>query len=1180
MESVEEVYAAFTQAVLQIAQVHKNPSEFIASLQQTFEIPATAKADFLAGVAEVLSESGYFALALALWTSALEDYLEKGNDKTAETACLSNIGVAYIKLGDPSTALGYCENALGLYRETRDISGESGCYTNIGNCYRMLGKFRKAIQNHEKSLKIKKKIGDKNGESSCYLNLGNAWMEMGRIDKALEYYQKSLLIAKQLKIKFVEAYCHASIGIVYRRMRRPEKTILELEEAIGLSKEIGDRATEALCYQTLGNAYADLGVFTNTVRYYEKSLEICIETGNSQAQSQCYVGLGEAYYRLGNAERAIEYCDSALKISAKIKDKATESQCYLRLGNTYALLGHYIKAIEFHHKCFNLIDKNLERGQKSDCYESLAGDHFGMGDFRQAIKLYRTALRLRTQSGDIVGQAKCCTGLAATFTMLGDSNEAVAYHTRALSIVRDANTEDEKSACHMNLGLTYLDLGYPRQAIECYEKALEVCKQTKNKDTELAGYVNLGSAYHILGDHAKATEYLLHSMEMSVATGNKHAESNTLMSLGIIYEAIGNYKDAIQCHEKALQIAEKMGDKYAMASCYGNLGNAYFGLAAFTQAIEYQNKFLAIVTEIGNQGGQSRANTNLGNAYLRLGKPAKSMEYHRKALALAKTIGDMLSESRSYLNIANVYFLLGNIVKAIEYNNKAMMMSKRTGNINLERSANYNLGLIFHRGKADLNLAFDYYKQAIILSEMVSGRILEEQQKIGFYAELSDTYQAIISISVKLGRIHEAFSYVEMSKSRALIDLLAATKIKPRIELTGELELLLRSEETLLGKLQKIQRYRPGQGKLSTEDPKEIEVILQELNEIYSKLQAIDPDYVSVRRGTPLSALEALDMLSSQKKGMTLLEYFVCKDATFVFILSSRQKTIYVKTIPVSEKELVRDVGRCRAEISRCTGQWVCGDGYRALSQHLVEPVAEHLTGTDLLYIVPHGPIHYIPVHALELKGDPMIVHHPVVYSPSTSLIRLCQKKGSGKTQSCASFGIVFEEEARSVAHLFGTEPYNGPKATKEMVNEICLDKDVIHFSCHGHFKEGDPLSSGLQLFNGTLTVREIFNMEFDPELVTLSACETGLSERSRGDELIGLTRAFMYAGSPSIVTSLWSVDAEATQEFMVQFYRQLIDGSTDKATALQEAQRRMMEKQHWSHPYFWAPFILVGDWQ
>ena len=263
------------------------------------------------------------------------------------------------------------------------------------------------------------------------------------------------------------------------------------------------------------------------------------------------------------------------------------------------------------------------------------------------------------------------------------------------------------------------------------------------------------------------------------------------------------------------------------------------------------------------------------------------------------------------------------------------------------------------------------------------------------------------------------------------------------------------------------------------------------------------------------------------------------------------------------------------------------GNTWLGLSDYLIEPISEYLIEGDLLYFVPYGPLHYFPIHALKLDDEPLIKRHAVSYVPNASLIKFCQHKGSKKIQSCASFGVdpsgilkeIIEKEARDVAALFGARAYLDSSATEENVLKNCIDRDIIHFSCHGKFNYNNPLSSGIELYDEVLTAKKVFNMRLNTGLITLSACETGISKVNPGDELIGLTRAFLYAGTPSVVVSLWSVHAYSTQELMLEFYYRLKNGQ-DKATALQLAQVKIMEKEEYSHPYYWAPFVLIGDWQ
>ncbi|MCK4818383.1 CHAT domain-containing protein, partial [bacterium] len=452
----------------------------------------------------------------------------------------------------------------------------------------------------------------------------------------------------------------------------------------------------------------------------------------------------------------------------------------------------------------------------------------------------------------------------------------------------------------------------------------------------------------------------------------------------------------------------------------------------------------------------------------------------------------------------------------------------------------------------------------------------------------------------------------ERSKSRAFLDLLAATEIKPAVELTSELRSLIEHEERCLAKVREIQTRHLRQTKVSVE-PGEVERIREQLAEIWSKIEKCDPEYAFLRHGKPLSLDGLREMLHSCGKNVVLIEYFITKDETLIFVVSSKDKELHIESVPISEQNLNRYVEVYEKEVVDYRGG--IGDAWLSISSYLIEPISKYLAEGDLIYFVPYGPLHYIPMHALELNGEPLIRSHPVAYSPSASLIKFCKSKGSGKIESCASFGVAFEKneeakfekkikklnkeekeevekefkkikalfegESKNIAKFFSTKDYTGHLTTKDKTRENCIDKDIIHFSCHGYFDNLDPLSSGVKLYDGVLTAREIFDMRLNTELVTLSACQTGLNKRSPGDELIGLTRAFLYAGAPSVIVSLWSVDASSTQELMFEFYK-LLKKDSDKATALQEAQKKIMEQEagKYSHPYYWAPFVLVGDWE
>lgn len=251
-----------------------------------------------------------------------------------------------------------------------------------------------------------------------------------------------------------------------------------------------------------------------------------------------------------------------------------------------------------------------------------------------------------------------------------------------------------------------------------------------------------------------------------------------------------------------------------------------------------------------------------------------------------------------------------------------------------------------------------------------------------------------------------------------------------------------------------------------------------------------------------------------------------------------------------------------------------------------VTPILEWIDRGDYLYLVPHDALHYLPLHALKIEGEYLIERNPVLYTPSASVLKYCQAKRKGQRKKALVLGDsdtlyplpIAREESRQVAALFGVEPYLGKEARKSLVQDKLKNEreeiDILHFACHGYFHPSQPLKSGILMApeNGEqeqnqtemslhglpihrfLTAEEFFGIEMHADLVTLSACDSGISQLRPGDELFGLMRSLIYAGTPSVVMSLWAVNEISTSLLMRTFYSAYKDGAT-KVDALQLAQ-------------------------
>jgi CHAT domain-containing protein len=225
--------------------------------------------------------------------------------------------------------------------------------------------------------------------------------------------------------------------------------------------------------------------------------------------------------------------------------------------------------------------------------------------------------------------------------------------------------------------------------------------------------------------------------------------------------------------------------------------------------------------------------------------------------------------------------------------------------------------------------------------------------------------------------------------------------------------------------------------------------------------------------------------------------------------------------------------------------------------------------------------LHYLPFHALHDRTNYLIEQRAVSYAPSAVVFQQCLAKPTRLFEAPLLFGIADEqtplihEEITRVSAVFPhTRTFRDEEATVENLFRYGGEADLLHLACHAQFRPDNPLFSSLRLGDGWLTVRDAYRLKLNCSLVTLSACETGVNAVAPGEELIGMARGFLSAGSPSVLLSLWTVDDEATAQLMAEFYGQ-VPHTNSYSEALRAAQTNLLKEK--PHPFFWSPFVLVG---
>lgn len=421
----------------------------------------------------------------------------------------------------------------------------------------------------------------------------------------------------------------------------------------------------------------------------------------------------------------------------------------------------------------------------------------------------------------------------------------------------------------------------------------------------------------------------------------------------------------------------------------------------------------------------------------------------------------------------------------------------------------------------DRNGASAAFAQALDSLDTVRARFRSEEFKMGLFSDVQSIFSSAIDLQSQLGQAPQAFAYSERSRSRALLDEVRERgKVPARAAGTVELaalQQLLRSDERVV-----------------------------EFHALDDRLLAwvIAPDGIR-EVGYPLKRHE-LDALVT-----------AFRDA----VIAGRQNVV---------------------------------DGADALGQVLLAPLQLH--DGQRLIIVPHGPLHYLPFQALRTGGKYLIERHPLSISPSISIAAQLASGPARTTPRLVAFGNPdvapeyalpgSETEVKKLATLFPqAKLYLNAEASKSRFRSVAGDARLLHVAAHAQADTVDPLYSRILLANENgkqnfLEAHEVLGLTLDDvALVTLSACESGLGRVADGDEVLGFPRAFLSAGSSSLIVSLWPVADDAAELLMTTLYGELAKGR-DLQSAMQTAQLAVLHRDGMAHPFFWAPFDVIGNWR
>ncbi|MFB2876741.1 CHAT domain-containing protein [Floridanema aerugineum] len=847
---------------------------------------------------------------------------------------------------------------------------------------------------------------------------------------------------------------------------------------------------------------------------------------------------------------------------------------------------------------------NQQRKAEADRLYQLAEQQYRQSQFREAIRNLEQALVIYREIGDRRGEGTTLTGLGAVYRSLGQYPKALEFYQQSLAIRREVGDKAGEGTILSSLGSVYYSLGEYPKALEFYQQALAIRREVGDKAGEARILNNLGEVYRNFGQYPKALEFYQQSLAIRREVGDKAGEGTTLNNLGSVYYSLGQYPKALEFYQQALAIHRQVGNKVMEGTTLNNLGLVYYSLGQYPKALEFYQQALAIHRQVGNKVVEGTTLSNVGSVYYSLGEYLKALEFYQQALAIHRQVGNKVMEGTTLNNLG---------VLLTEQNQPELAIVFYKQSVNVIEIIRQDLRKLPQEQQKSYTETVAVIYRALANLLLGQGRILEAQQVL------------------ELLKLQEIRDYTRNAK---------ASNRTSGIDLNSTEEQIIKSHGSLIAFGQKVIECRQTQCSELSQLNDQLQALTTQYNQSIATLkqiianrraqdqQVLDPNDFGRK---------AREIIAAQP-GTVLIYPFVVEDKTWL-LLAAEGGVLKSVEVPVSRKQLGETVLKFRQLLQRPTSNiQELKATSKQLYDWLIKPLESEIKGnkkvTNLVFSLDRVT-RYIPMAALFDGEKYLIENYSVSTILSAGLTDVSNRLppgtantpvlGLGLSDAVAGFNplpnvlaevdMVVRENDADKNGIYPGLAFLNNAFNWQILRDRLSGKKILHIATHGEFVAGKPEDSYLLLGTGEkLAIPQIKDLVSfgltDVHLVVLSACETALGGAdAEGLEISGISAYFLEGGAKAAIASLWLVNDASTSLLMENFYNQLSHNTAEspitKAAALRNAQLTLLRgnnqsstikenratvsfeikpatpvnrSSQFSHPYYWAPFVLIGN--
>jgi CHAT domain-containing protein/Tfp pilus assembly protein PilF len=927
----------------------------------------------------------------------------------------------------------------------------------------------------------------------------------------------------------------------------------------------------------------------------------------TQNQHSEYFTQAENSRLKGNYDEAIDLFTKALSLARKNKDHKEEIESLRMLSLLHWNKGNLEDSLSFYSDALSLAEKagfsdkkvEIEKYVKIHKLYQAGKDYRDdptRAELQKSVDSFKEAITLAREIQSREHELKCLRQLSFTHEELGDIEEYFSLNTLALEIARQINHKREEGLCLFNIGYYYDAVEDYSQALRYYMDALILSRAQEDIDYVSLCLTNISNIYLELGDYDKALEYLREVLKIDQDQLKEEPFAEA-------YVAIDLNNIGITYQKRALQSGSAEDVQNAL--------------------VNYQES-LKIARRIQETGTEIEALTNIGFVYVDLERFSESLKFFEQALEKAEQVQDLDVTARILNNIGIVHAQQGNYDFSIEYLQKALKIATLTGKEEILWEAYFEIANAYMK-KGDYYEALSNYKNSIDHLENIRSRIALEEFKASYLGtdKRLEAYENTIDLLFELSRLEpeklygsEAFLFLEKAKARAFLDRLKVSQVNITRGVDRD---ILDQEDRLMEEISSLnsELLKPD---LSSEQEQNIRENLiqyeEQLENLKREIRISSPAYADLKYPQIISLEKTQDEMLDSKTAF--FEYSIGEANSYAFVITKKN----LKIFPLPPAETIRSQVKeyLGAVADRDNPDFRLG---HTLFTTLVSPGMEE--NLEKIIFIPDDILHYLPFETLITQENShhwLIKDYTIAYAPSvTSLREIIQHEEAREKNTqkdLLAFGDPYfgpDEEktdtegalksgAEAKSSQFSRLEYSGleiekisrlfkntevnifkrENATEARLKELDLDLyKILHLATHCIIDDNKPARSHIVFSVGSdstedeiLQMREIFNLRLNSDLVTLSACQTGLGQLIKGEGIVGLSRSFFHAGASSAIISLWAVHDQATSQFMERYYYHL-RASKSIMVALQKTKLEMIDSGVLSHPYYWAGFVVTG---